>query len=83
LAFPGTAGGRPFLSVLVMFVSYVLRVRPEGVREGHFAGEIEAVATGQRFAVRSVDELVAFVLETVGEEMLLTRTGRSGQGPAL
>jgi hypothetical protein len=64
-----------------MFVSYVLRVRPEGVRDGRFAGEIEAVATGQRFAVRSVDELVAFVLETVGEEMILTRTGRSGQGP--
>jgi hypothetical protein len=66
-----------------MFVSYVLRVRPEGVTDGRFAGEIEAVATGQRFAVRSIDELVAFVLETVGDEMILTRTGRSGQGPDL
>jgi len=66
-----------------MFVSYVLRVRPEGVREGRFAGEIEAVATGQRFAVRSIDELVAFVLETVREEMHFGRTGRSGRGPDL
>lgn len=64
-----------------MFVSYVLRVRPEGVREGRFSGEVEAVATGQRFVVRSVDELVAFVLETVGEEMMLSRTGRAGQEP--
>jgi len=62
-----------------MFVSYVLRVRPEGLGDGRFAGEVEAVATGQRFAVRSVDELVAVVLETVGEEMALARSGRSEQ----
>jgi hypothetical protein len=83
MTFLGTAGGRPFLTVLVMFVSYVLRVRPEGVRDGRFAGEIEAVATGQRFAVRSIEQLVAFVLETVDEEMILTRTGQSGQGSDL
>jgi hypothetical protein len=62
-----------------MFVSYVLRVRPESLRDGRFAGEVEAVATGQRFAVRSADELLAFVLETAGEEMAHSRTVRSGQ----
>ncbi len=58
-----------------MFVSYVLRVRPDGLPEGQFAGVVEAVATGRRHAVRSVDELLAFVLETAGDA-----AGR-GQGP--
>jgi hypothetical protein len=62
-----------------MFVSYVLRVRPESLREGRFTGEVEAVATSQRYAVRSLDELLAFVLETMDEEMTLARTARSGQ----
>lgn len=62
-----------------MFVSYVLRVRPESLREGRFTGEVEAVTTGQRYAVRSLDQLLAFVLETMGEEMVLTRTARSGR----
>jgi hypothetical protein len=65
--------------VRIMFVSYVLRVRPEALKEGRFSGEVEAVTTGQRFAVRSVDELMAFVLETAGEEMALSRTARSGR----
>ena len=77
--FPGTVGGRAFLRVPRMFVSYVLRVRPQGLKEGRFTGEVEAVATGQRFTVRSVDELMAVVLETVGEEVALSRTARSGQ----
>jgi hypothetical protein len=62
-----------------MFVSYVLRVRPESLREGRFTGEVEAVATGQRYAVRSLDELLSFVLETMGEELALARNARSGQ----
>ena len=62
-----------------MFVSYVLRVRPESLKDGRFTGEVEAVATGQRYAVRSLDELLAFVLETMGEEMTLSRAARSGQ----
>ena len=62
-----------------MFVSYVLRVRPESLREGRFTGEVEAVATGQRYAVRSLDELLSFVLETMGEELALARIARSGQ----
>lgn len=62
-----------------MFVSYVLRVRPETMREGRLTGEVEAVATGQRYAVRSLDELLAFVVETIGEEIVLGQTARSGQ----
>ncbi len=65
--------------VRLMFVSYVLRVRPESLSEGRFTGEVEAVGTGQRYAVRSVDELLSFVLETMGEELALTRNARSGQ----
>lgn len=64
-----------------MFVSYVLRVRPEGLSEGRITGEVEAVATGQRFAVRSVEELAAFVLETGGEELVLARSGRASREP--
>jgi hypothetical protein len=62
-----------------MFVSYVLRVRPDSLREGRFTGEVEAVATGQRYAVRSLDQLLSFVLETVGDEVVLARDARSGQ----
>jgi hypothetical protein len=57
-----------------VIVSYVLRVRPDRVGYGRFSGEVEAVATGQRFAVRSLDELIAVVLETVGEESALGRS---------
>jgi len=62
-----------------MFVSYVLRVRPQSVAEGRLVGEIEAVATGQRYAVRSLDQLMAFVLETVRDEQVLAQAARSGQ----
>ncbi len=58
-----------------MFVSYVLRVRPDGLLDGQFKGVVEAVATGQRYAVRSVDELLAFVLETAGDEAARKRPG--------
>jgi hypothetical protein len=61
------SGSVPFL---IVFVSYVLRVRPEGLQDGRFSGEVEAVATGQRFAVRSLDELLAFVVETMTEGWL-------------
>jgi hypothetical protein len=53
--------------------------RPESLREGRFTGEVEAVATGQRHAVRSLDQLLSFVLETMGEETVLARSARSGQ----
>jgi hypothetical protein len=57
--------------VLLVIVSYVLRVRPDRLSNGRFSGEVEAVATGQRFAVRSLEEFLAVVLETVGEQSAL------------
>lgn len=55
-----------------VIVSYVLRVRPDRLSDGRFRGEVEAVATGQRFSVRSLDELLAIVLETVQDERTLS-----------
>ncbi|HXQ18566.1 MAG TPA: hypothetical protein VN781_02955 [Acidimicrobiales bacterium] len=62
-----------------MFVSYVLRVRPESVSNERFVGEVEAVGTGQRYAVRSFDQVLAFVLETMRDEVDLTRDALSVQ----
>jgi len=62
-----------------MFVSYVLRVRPENLSKERFVGEVEAVGTGQRYAVRSIDQVMAFVLETMRDEVDLTRDALSGQ----
>jgi hypothetical protein len=62
-----------------MFVSYVLRLRPEVLREGRFAGEVEAVATGQRFPVRSLDHMMELVLDTAGEEIETARDARRNQ----
>jgi hypothetical protein len=56
-----------------MFVSYVLRVRPESLSKRRFVGEVEAVGSGQRYAVRSFDEVMSFVLETLPDEVDLTR----------
>jgi len=63
-----------------MFVSYVLRLRPESVRDGRFVGEVEAVATGHRFAIRSLEQLAAFIRETVSEEVLAGANASSRQG---
>lgn len=62
-----------------MFVSYVLRVRPESLSNERFVGEVEAVGTGQRYAVRSFDQVLAFVLETMRDEVDLTRDALSVQ----
>lgn len=51
-----------------MNISYVLRIRPESVAGGRLRGEIEAVTTGQRFAVRSFEQLKAIILETLDSE---------------
>jgi hypothetical protein len=58
-----------------VFVSYVLRLRSNYLAEGKFVGEVEGVATGHRFPVRSVEQLVAFVLETTGSEEAAARLG--------
>jgi hypothetical protein len=66
-----------------MFVSYVLRIRPESLSKQRFVGEVEAVGSGQRYAVRSFDEVQAFVLETLRDEMDLTRDALSVRGENL
>jgi len=65
-----------------MFVSYVLRLRPEVLSEGRLAGEVEAVATGERFPVRSLDQIMAFVLDTAdgqAETALVARRHQLGE----
>ena len=66
-----------------MFVSYVLRVRPESLSKKRFVGEVEAVGSGQRYAVRSFAEVQAFVLETLPDEIDLTKDALSVRGEDL
>lgn len=56
-----------------MFISYVLRLRPERLAEDQFTGEMEAVATGQRSIVHSMEEAFDFVLSTVPTELAASR----------
>ncbi len=51
-----------------MHISYILRVRHDGLRAGRFTGEIESVATGHAFPLGSLSHLVAYVLETADED---------------
>jgi hypothetical protein len=62
-----------------MFVSYVLRLRPDSLGHGRFAGEVEAVATGQRYSVRSLEQVMEFVLDTMDDEVALGQRARSEQ----
>lgn len=59
-----------------MVISYVLRVRPDALAEGHFVGEIEAVASQERARFRSVDQLKAFVLSTMDDQVCSGSTAR-------
>ena len=59
-----------------MLVSYVLRVRPEDVDAGKLVGEVEAVASGRRYAVRSSDDLVILLGLTIDSELRLSRVAR-------
>ncbi|MDA8400681.1 MAG: hypothetical protein M0008_11685 [Actinomycetota bacterium] len=47
-----------------MLISYVLRLRADELALGHVVGEVEAVASGQRFVVRSMEQMMAFLMET-------------------
>ncbi|MHB1583256.1 MAG: hypothetical protein ACYCU7_08385 [Acidimicrobiales bacterium] len=61
-----------------MVISYVLRVRPESLDEGRVVGEVEAVASGQRYAVRSIEQVLAFLVETAEDEVLRSQVARPG-----
>jgi hypothetical protein len=58
-----------------VFVSYVLRLRSDHLAEGKFVGEVEGVATGLRLPVRSVEQLLDFVLESTRSEEAAARRG--------
>ncbi len=59
-----------------MVISYVLRVRPDALTEGCFVGEIEAVASQERARFRSVDQMKAFVLTTMDDQVCSGSTAR-------
>jgi hypothetical protein len=59
-----------------MFVSYVLRMRPEEATPERFTAQVEAVGTGQRLIVHTVDELIGFLIDTVGDERAAAERAR-------
>ncbi len=56
-----------------MLVSYVLRVHTDRVGPREFAGEVEAVASGRKSGVKSLQELQAFVQSTIDDESTAIR----------
>lgn len=66
-----------------MVISYVLRLRPESLGEGRVVGEVEAVASGQRYAVRSIEQVLAFLIGTAEDEVARAQAGRPGREGAL
>jgi hypothetical protein len=58
-----------------VLVPYILRLRSNYLAQGKFVGEVEGVATGQRIPIQSVEQLIAFVLETTGAEEAAARQG--------
>jgi hypothetical protein len=62
-----------------MMISYVLRLRPTRIREGEFVGEVEAVTSGRRFPIRSLEQMVSFVLTTMEDELAEARSDRREQ----
>lgn len=60
-----------------MLISYVLRLRPDALADGRFLGEIEAVTTRQRHAIRTVDQVEAFILQTSPEQAAQVGSSRT------
>ncbi|MDA8280427.1 MAG: hypothetical protein M0Z63_08430 [Actinomycetota bacterium] len=50
-----------------MRTSFVLRLDPDALAAGRFSGEVEAVASGAVAALRTVDDLVTFCTDHVGD----------------
>jgi hypothetical protein len=51
-----------------MLVSYVLRLRTAQLRQGTFAGEILAVASGRRYRIASLEQMAAFITRSFAHE---------------
>lgn len=60
---------RPVRKFAFVHISYIVRLRPDALRQRGFTGEIEAVTSGNRHAFGSIDQVVSFVLETMDDEM--------------
>ena len=58
-----------------MLVSYVIRLVSEELAEGRIVGDAEAVATGERKAIRGPDELLAFCMNTLEHSEVPPRAG--------
>lgn len=76
----GTAGGRGVRTVSNVFVSYVVRMNPSELERGRFVGEIEGVATGERRAVGSLQEMASSMLVTVVGEQRARSEGAAALG---
>jgi hypothetical protein len=61
-------------TVTALLSSFVLRLVPEALAQQRIAGRVEAVDTGQAVAVRSSEELIAFLYGSAD--------GGGGQPPA-
>ena len=61
-----TGTARPYGPSVI--VSFVLRLRSKELAEGRITGEMEAVTTGERRAIRSIDEVNTFCTE-MGQEV--------------
>ena len=48
-----------------MVISYVVRLRPDALADGLFVGEIEAVTSQDRRAIRTVEQMTEFILATM------------------
>lgn len=49
-------------------MSFVLRLRQEDLVKGQLVGEMEAVSSGERRAIRNIDDMTAFCTEK-GQEI--------------
>lgn len=57
-----------------MVISYVLRLRPEELADGRFVGEVEAVTSRQRRHIRTMDQMLTFILTTLASQVSATST---------
>ena len=62
--------------VLLMLVSYVLRMHTDRMERKEFVCEIEAVASGSKSGINSLHELMNFVQMTIETETSVIREAR-------
>lgn len=74
----GTAGGRAIRTVSPMFVSYVVRLKASQLERGSFVGEVEGVATGDRHAIGSLEQMAAYMMQTFVREQRASTTALAG-----